>query len=1450
MVSFKHTSSTGGDGVLGLRYVDNVAKYDPSSFYNWEQDNIPLWELEARENFLLQMAGFPGKNQTGVTMVLSSLGSETDGSDGVYDSIEHIVERIPKKLKFPVLIEICTFGNLGKLDLANITCEGDGKLEVVNRAFAWDGDAIVRSTANASSSPAGALRHILNVSSQSVSSQIASTASSTRLQASLGENVAGWTTHSRWFAQNGPDTDHDTGRLTASVASGTFSVFRSNINEFRLYNYGVLHDVMVTGLDAAPFTGSGVTTGDTGNHYLEWDRGDALEDIPGVRGSVIGYGNYFSSISVKDCQGTIKLTNLCADTASGAGDSQEVTTHNLNHAVDINGSEVILDNCTGMRAKKAGFLLKDSHVKITGSWIGWRNYDKGESRTSPAPRGAYGDGAGVKAVNTTIEFDRDSYTNSRKSLLNFTKNGRGMDLRRCTVEGGIKNTDTTNAGVTFLPNGGSSGVEAAGYASGSGGDTKTSILQTYGNTEYGIYCEGTSFDFDGRIDSFNNVKAGVYGLRSTFGLPQFTVKDNQNAGIHLVNSTLVYGVKSDEYGAVPDAYGEIINGRGAHETPGNTIVNPTERIRNRAQFHVDNNGQNILAEKNSTVMPYGMTRYPTYFGKWGGATWTPDAINTHSVSSLPMSHHGATPYRKNNLPGIQVNDNSVAEFTHLCYGAKADLDFAKGAVAAAHNNSHIVFRGSQDKTTTLSYVPSGTDGDSWDNDTQKRSFLCAGVYATNNSTVEFTGPTKISRFGVGALSENTSQIKVNPPTVNGTNNTLDVSGWELADALGAVSGNHTSLEVHSTRACLVANRRSGIDLYALGGMPLQISTQGNDSLNSNIDHTASNDTWSTDVLASNVDAAYGDAHALFARSTSGGHVKFYPNAFTSSIGDWNEVSLNHAHARPLASEKPYVLPGYLHANNKHAQGTTGGMCVRAVEGSYVDSNLVDYWYEASAGAVSGAFYNVCGAGCEGLMDDGVFGWVGPPDGGDPPGGGNIPPKPFGDGVDDPDYWDNYGTIGGNNYKGGGGGQTTDSTVVNNSRLTDTTHKLGASRLYGSHRTFDIQQNPQGSFVGGTENTAYPDKGFEVSSQSALFGSRTFYGHPGYQGGMAPDAAAGATVGAGGGGWNLAMGGMDDTKCYMNTGVPAGVDLTVGDGDWCLGSQIQIWNIADTSRVHASNSLINKLDPWIACSGNGYHGPAGKWYNGVALDYYGYGGRMTSYGLLGREFHNFGIFRLMMGHRGDLKGYYEISALMCGSNPGLKTLWASDEHGGTPIDQVNAAGYLTLTPNASSLPGSDLRRHCGVEMWSQGKYNLSSTEPIFGWGIPAPSALSGVSELPAEMSVHKTYYVSGDGVGTFMESTSGYSETQTSPEFPIPPINMDWQGYMRNWLDESSSNLFQNAKHMASKRINGVSIYRSNIDGKAGGEGRDGITNSPTDTAGQKFGVGVRSLNLFDMDRLL
>ena len=68
--------------------------------------------------------------------------------------------------------------------------------------------------------------------------------------------------------------------------------------------------------------------------------------------------------------------------------------------------------------------------------------------------------------------------------------------------------------------------------------------------------------------------------------------------------------------------------------------------------------------------------------------------------------------------------------------------------------------------------------------------------------------------------------------------------------------------------------------------------------------------------------------------------------------------------------------------------------------------------------------------------------------------------------------------------------------------------------------------------------------------------------------------------------------------------------------------------------------------------------------------------------------------------------------------------------------------------------------------------------------------------------------------------------------------------LRNFFDESAAETFANAKHSANERVGFVSIYNSNIDPMRGGEGRDSFDQPVT------FGKGVRSLNLFDLDRLV
>ena len=73
--------------------------------------------------------------------------------------------------------------------------------------------------------------------------------------------------------------------------------------------------------------------------------------------------------------------------------------------------------------------------------------------------------------------------------------------------------------------------------------------------------------------------------------------------------------------------------------------------------------------------------------------------------------------------------------------------------------------------------------------------------------------------------------------------------------------------------------------------------------------------------------------------------------------------------------------------------------------------------------------------------------------------------------------------------------------------------------------------------------------------------------------------------------------------------------------------------------------------------------------------------------------------------------------------------------------------------------------------------------------------------------------------------------------------MEWQGYLRNFLDESAGDTFANAKHGASKMIKLCSIYRSHTNPLTGGEGRDG-------SAHYTYGLGVRSINMFDLTKLI
>ena len=1400
MVSFKDITSSGGDTISPLNFSEGVPKYDPSSFYNWEQDNIPLWVLEERGNTLWSQAGFPGGNPGGITFTLSSLGS-FDEALGIYDNIDDIVERIPKRLKFPVLVELCTYGALGELDVANITCEGYGSLEFRNQTYFEDINASATQAVNTVTSPAGARPTVTSSISIPASSMMLGV-SSTRTEQIFG-NQASWNSNARTFTMQGPDTDRQANNLTVSIFSGNdlgaYAGAFAN-GGFGLPAYTSSVDYTIPTGDANPVFGSGTAA-------------DRLPAVPGTypfmvnkresqltrgQSTLAGFGNWFSSINVKDCQGTIIFRNILQDGSNQLSDNDtDGCIHTTETGWNIESSDVILDNTASIRNSTQGYFFKNSRMRITGHFMAWRNYTKTGKLVADRKK----DGTGVLAVNTDMLWDSTYYHDSRKYLNWFGKSKRGMELRNSTMRGGIYSTV-----VSGVPNGGSQtlGLDTVNNAgvslidcSGAGGDVMTTILNFADCNESGLHLEGSDVEFYGRVNSYLNQEDGIRVLRSQVRLPQFTCNHNGGYGINAQGSQITYGWGVDEIIEDTgsnfrklDSYDSIIY---TNTGLGNSAANAALRVRNRAQFHCSDNNQNLLITKSSAISPQRMNNIPAFYGRWGGANWISTNSSPYdigaSVAYTPMTHFGATPYRQNNLPGMVVTNNSDAELVNVNY-LTSSFDTGKGKVAVASNGSNLTFRGTSGCATTMSYFPVNNQS------RQFRSWLAAGVLGTDNSNVEMTGPTKMSRFGIPVLAENNSNFSVNPPTLVGTDNILDVSGYNLIDPTGGTdtSSNHTSLELHSTRSCMVANKQSNIRMYALGGKVVGDSA-GSEVLDS------------VDVLATGyADTYLGDQNNQFALSTSGGYAKFYPNAFVSGITFEEGPELDFAAA--LNPTVRYLLDNEAtDPSDRHGNGTTGGMVARAVGGSNLDLNLINFQMFCQPGTLSGAFFNWDGSGCEYLEDAGG-GDDGPTD---PPTGpgydaATIPPaSPV-----------TAGSLDGGNPDGG------------------STFDVRSGRTVGR-----IQDDTTTNTVGGGTNDNDGQGSIYTAAGKGNNNNVTFQNN----------AQPGSSEVFGDG-----FSGTRSTKLgmyYRNEDGTLPSTSLVKDPE-CMGSPIHIWNIADTSRIHASNLLINGLDPETACLGDsttganslGYHGPGGKWWNGVSLDYFGQGGRRSTYGAIGNQFANCGIFRLMLSTRGDLKGMYDVSTLS-GNNTGIQGWENTVLSGGSFVDQINGQGYTHFTQNTRMLGTADKRSITNTDSdMPGGVYELSSCLRVFGWGHPSRVPNTGAAQMGARIAGFSAVQALSSNV----DCDAAYIYTNAAPSFPAPPLNMDWQGYMRNWVDWTAANVFQNAKHLAEDKVNGLSIYRSHRSSLGGGEGREAGTGAADGQV--SYGKGVRSLNLFDFERLM
>lgn len=279
----------------------------------------------------------------------------------------------------------------------------------------------------------------------------------------------------------------------------------------------------------------------------------------------------------------------------------------------------------------------------------------------------------------------------------------------------------------------------------------------------------------------------------------------------------------------------------------------------------------------------------------------------------------------------------------------------------------------------------------------------------------------------------------------------------------------------------------------------------------------------------------------------------------------------------------------------------------------------------------------------------------------------------------------------------------------------------------------------------------------------------------------------------------------------------------------FGSKIHIWNISNDSRLRAFRVFLNGNDPKTESVNNNWHGPTGRWWNGAACDYYGKYGFATESKYNISKFDNHGPFRLMVGGDGDLKALQETSYALSSSLKYILTEVSSLE-GGSPYDQVNAQGYQMPADYTYSLSDITYAQAVGDYDFIEPLYSYVSALPAFGRGLVGFFNTAGKN----------------NGVITNARMTEGlplkWNDGQLHPGFSIPPLRCDWEGYFNNRLDESAMSLFANAKHCANKKVNFLSIHKStDTEGGIARDGEEILTS---------FGVGVRSLNIFELNQLV
>ena len=838
-----YTSS--GDVMLFNSWTPYVSKFDTSTFYNWEQDNVPLYDLEERTYELWEQAGFA--TSAGVPGLALTVSADTpqatlDQNNNIFTDVSSAIAAIPKVVRFPVLVEVANFGDLGPLELHNFRIEEGGSIEIINRNFSRVFNA--SSVAPSVGTPNYNQTHQTptSLSSLDLSNTLADT-SCVHISSTVFDGGADARLTEANFVLYPSHVQRRAPLAVSYKRAGTFgagtnrfftSVFENFTTDATISDNDISSTNTVT---LAPLRRSSVTTTGTGDNL--------------VGGNF--YGNACTKISVQNCDGPIYIRNFFSD-----------ANQNSDVAIEVINSKVLLENCTAVRAKKAGFKFSNSEVTLSRSTFSYRNY---EIDPTDVTSRIENQGIGYHLLNSDVTVSSrildltstevgDSGAEGRDAVIVASRNTQGFVLENSKLGGGVKRTSSSDA-------------------------TTGGIVCAELNTQEGITLRSSQVNLNGLVDVYGNY-TGIKSEGSHFIYENLTVDASQEQGILGDNASFTYDSEAD----LDDASF-------------------------RRQLDLSGNAVHLDLRKSTSFGFEIKDRVPTLYGNSffrNAFSGTPALVaKDNSNADLVKAH-------------INVTDSSL--------GSRA----VYGRAAKAENNSVITFNGAGNGATSVigpaTYLA------------QKN---LAAVCAQTNSTVNFHGPTAISQAGVDVLAEENSVINFEPRRLDGLS-IPDENSFELSS-----SQNHTSVELHSTRACIVANKNSIVNMKDLGAY-------------------AKN--WeSTDFGLSALDDGV-DYPLPYSSIVSGGSMQFYANPqdaeaiSTSSLNTatftapLSVTSVDQINA--LLVDRNLGTPNYAGALAIGA----GGVCLRVVQDSVVNARNVHFPFPPNDSPADGLVYDSSGDLCE------------------------------------------------------------------------------------------------------------------------------------------------------------------------------------------------------------------------------------------------------------------------------------------------------------------------------------------------------------------------------------------------------------------------------------------------------------------------------------------------------